>query len=200
MAIRKIAQMGEPVLRRRAEPIDPRQISSPFIQTLIDDMIETMHDADGAGLAAPQVYESLQLCVIEVDQNPRYPQFEPIPLTVLVNPIVTPLVGAGVGSNQLSEEDSFQMYEGCLSVPGMRGLVSRPRKVRVQALDRDGKSLDFVWESFRAVVVQHETDHLLGTLYVDRADPKTLTFLREYERFVPAAARIRDRGKAVVGK
>ena len=83
------------------------------------------------------------------------------------------------------------MYEGCLSVPGMRGQVARPRKVRVQALDRHGKALDFVWESFRAVVVQHETDHLLGTLYVDRADPKTLTFLREYERFVPAAARIR---------
>ena len=196
MAIRKIAQMGEPVLRRRADPIDPSEIGSPTIQTLIDDMIETMHDADGAGLAAPQVYVSLQLCVIEVDQNPRYPQFEPIPLTVLINPVVTPLVGEG---SALSAEDSFQMYEGCLSVPGMRGQVVRPRKVRVQALDRDGKALDFVWESFRAVVVQHETDHLLGTLYVDRADPKTLTFLREYERFVPATARIRDQGKAVLG-
>ena len=196
MAIRKIAQMGEPVLRRRADPIDPSEIGSPFIQTLIDDMIETMHDADGAGLAAPQVYVSLQLCVIEVNQNPRYPQFEPIPLTVLINPVVTPLVGNG---GLLSAEDSFQMYEGCLSVPGMRGQVVRPRKVRVQALDRAGKSLDFVWESFRAVVVQHETDHLLGTLYVDRADPKTLTFLREYERFVPATARIRDQGKAVLG-
>jgi len=197
VAIRKIAQMGEPVLRRKADPIDPKEIASPFIQTLIDDMIETMHDADGAGLAAPQVYESLQLCVIEVDQNPRYPQFEPIPLTVLINPVVTPLVGVGA---ELSAEDSFQMYEGCLSVPGMRGQVVRPRKVRVQALDRAGRELDFVWESFRAVVVQHETDHLWGTLYVDRADPKTLTFLREYERFVPAAARIRDRGKAVVAK
>ena len=197
MAIRKIAQMGEPVLRRRAALIDPNEISSPFVQTLIEDMIETMHDADGSGLAAPQVYESVQLCVIEVDQNPRYPQFESIPLTVLINPVVTPLVGAGA---ELSAEDSFQMYEGCLSVPGMRGLVARPRKVRVQALDRQGKALDFVWESFRAVVVQHETDHLLGTLYVDRADPKTLTFLREYERFVPPAARIRDRGKAVVAK
>src|SRR4051812_28233202 len=189
--------MGEPVLRRKADLVDPNEIASPFIQTLIEDMIETMHDADGAGLAAPQVYESLQLCVIEVDQNPRYPQFEPIPLTVLINPIVTPLVG---GEGELSAEDSFQMYEGCLSVPGMRGQVVRPRKVRVQALDRSGNALDFVWESFRAVVVQHETDHLLGTLYVDRADPKTLTFVREYERFVPAALRIRDRGKAVVAK
>src|SRR6187549_1421524 len=193
--------MGEPVLRRRADLVDPKEIASPFIQTLIEDMIETMHDADGAGLAAPQVYESLSLCVIEVDQNPRYPQFEPIPLTVLINPIVTPLVGVGVGVDvELSPEDSFQMYEGCLSVPGMRGQVVRPRKVRVEALDRSGNALDFVWESFRAVVVQHETDHLQGTLYVDRADPKTLTFVREYERFVPADARIRDRGKAVVGK
>ena len=196
MAIRKIAQMGEPVLRRKADPIDPSEIGSTFIQTLIDDMIETMHDADGAGLAAPQVYESLQLCVIEVDKNPRYPQFEPIPLTILINPIVAALVGK---SGVLSAEDSFQMYEGCLSVPGMRGQVVRPRKVRVQALDRAGNAVDFVWESFRAVVVQHETDHLLGTLYVDRVDPKTLTFLREYERFVPPSLRIRDQGKAVLG-
>jgi peptide deformylase len=196
VAIRKIAQMGEPVLRRRADPIAPNEIGSTFIQTLIDDMIETMHDADGAGLAAPQVYESLQLCVIEVDKNPRYPQFEPIPLTVLINPVVTALVG---NNGVLSAEDSFQMYEGCLSVPGMRGQVARPRKVRVQALDRAGNKLDFVWESFRAVVVQHETDHLLGTLYVDRVDPKTLTFLREYDRFVPTAERIRDQGKAVLG-
>jgi peptide deformylase len=198
VAIRKIAQMGEPVLRRKADPIDPSDIGSPSMQTLIDDMIETMHDADGAGLAAPQVYVSLQLCVIEVNQNPRYPQFESIPLTVLINPVVTPLVDVGENGT-LSAEDSFQMYEGCLSVPGMRGQVVRPRRVRVQALDRTGQALDFVWESFRAVVVQHETDHLLGTLYVDRADPTTLTFLREYERFVPASARIRDQGKAVLG-
>jgi peptide deformylase len=196
VAILKIAQLGEPVLRRKADSIPVREIGSARIQRLIDDMIETMHDADGAGLAAPQVYESLQLCVIEVDKNPRYPQFESIPLTVLINPIVTPLVGMG---EQLAPEDSFQMYEGCLSVPGMRGQVTRPRKVRVEALDRAGNALDFVWESFRAVVVQHETDHLNGTLYVDRADPRTLTFLREYERNVPLASRILDQGKTVLG-
>ena len=196
MAILKIAQLGEPVLRRQADLIDPREIGSERVQRLIDDMIETMHDADGAGLAAPQVYVSIQLCVIEVDENPRYPQFEPIPLTVLINPVVTPLVGS---AGALAPEDSFRMYEGCLSVPGLRGQVTRPRKVRVQALDRTGAALDFEWESFRAVVVQHETDHLNGSLYVDRADPKTLTFLREYERNVPLAARILDRGKALVG-
>src|SRR5450432_1035474 len=159
VAIRKIAQLGEPVLRRKADRIEPREIGSDRVQTLIDDMVETMRDADGAGLAAPQVYESIQLCVIEVDKNPRYPQFEAIPLTILINPVVTPLVGT---AGALSAEDSFQMYEGCLSVPGMRGQVTRPRKVRVQALDRSGNPLDFVWESFRAVVVQHETDHLQG--------------------------------------
>src|SRR3954453_17621103 len=108
--------MGEPVLRQKAALIDPAQIGSPFIQTLIDDMIETMHDADGAGLAAPQVYESLQICVIEVNENRRYPQFEPIPLTVLVNPIVTPLGAA----TPLTALDAVEMYEGCLSVQGVR--------------------------------------------------------------------------------
>ena len=196
VAIRKIAQLGEPVLRRKADLVDPREIGSQYIQTLIDDMVETMYDADGAGLAAPQVYESIQLCVIEVKNNPRYPQFGDIPLTVLINPVVTPLVGE---SGVLAPEDSFQMYEGCLSVPGMRGQVTRPRKVRVQALDRAGGSLDFVWESFRAVVVQHETDHLHGNLYVDRANPRTLAFMREYERNVPLAERILDRGKTVLG-
>src|SRR5882672_933139 len=106
VAIRKIAQLGEPVLRRKADLIDPREISSQRIQVLIDDMIETMHDADGAGLAAPQVYQSIQLCVIEVDKNPRYPQFETIPLTVLINPVLTPLVGS---AGRLAAEDSFEM-------------------------------------------------------------------------------------------
>ena len=196
VAIRKIAQLGEPVLRRKADLIDPRELGSERIQVLIDDMIETMHDADGAGLAAPQVYQSLQLCVIEVDQNPRYPQFEAIPLTVLINPVLTPLLAS---PGALTTEESFEMYEGCLSLPGMRGKVTRPRKVRVQALDRAGQALDFVWQSFRAVVVQHETDHLNGTLYVDRVDPRTLTFMREYERHVPLQARILDQGKTVLG-
>src|SRR6478752_10207720 len=103
--------MGEPVLRRKADPIDPKEIASPFIQTLIDDMIDTMHDADGAGLAAPQVYESLQICVIEINRNPRYPDALEIPLTVLVNPVVTPAVTSP--PNALAPEDTIEMYEGC---------------------------------------------------------------------------------------
>jgi peptide deformylase len=192
VAIRKIAQMGEPVLRRVARPLSVEELKSPVIQTLIDDMIDTMHDADGAGLAAPQVYESVQLCVIEISTNPRYPDALDIPLTVLVNPVITPQVESPL--DKLAEADSIAMFEGCLSVPGLRGQVVRPRRVRVQALDRHGAALDFVWEGVRASVVQHETDHLKGVLYVDLADSRSLSFLREYERFVPREERIVDRG------
>jgi peptide deformylase len=192
VAIRKIAQMGEPVLRRVARALSVEELKSPAIQNLIDDMIDTMHDADGAGLAAPQVYESVQLCVIELTKNPRYPDALDIPLTVLVNPIVTPVVDSPL--DRLAPDDSIAMFEGCLSVTGLRGQVVRPRRVRVQALDRAGQPLDFVWEGVRASVVQHETDHLKGVLYVDLADSKSLTFLREYERYVPREERIVDRG------
>lgn len=192
VAIRKIAQLGEPVLRRVARPLSVEELKSAAIQTLIDDMIDTMRDADGAGLAAPQVYESVQLCVIEISKNPRYPDALDIPLTVLVNPLVTPDVKSPVA--ELAPEDSISMFEGCLSVTGLRGQVTRPRRVRVQALDRHGSRLDFVWEGVRASVVQHETDHLKGVLYVDLADRKSLTFLREYERYVPREERIVDRG------
>ena len=174
------------MLRRPASPVPPEAIASERVQSLIDDMIETMRDADGAGIAAPQVYESLRLCVIEVNTNPRYPSFPRIPLLVLVNPIVEVVSPDGASPATLS------MYEGCLSVTGIRGKVTRPRRVRVQALDRNGNPLAFEWEGIPAAVVQHETDHLDGVLFVDRADPKTFTFLREYERHVPPELRIVD--------
>jgi peptide deformylase len=192
MALRRIAVLGEPVLRWRARELSLEELRSAEIERLIEDMIETMRDADGAGIAAPQVYESVQLAVIEVRENPRYPDVEPIPLTVLVNPVLTP---AGVSAGgELADVDAFSVYEGCLSVPGIRGRVRRPRRVHVRALDRHGAPLEFTWEGFRAVVVQHETDHLWGTLFVDRADPRTFTFLREYERHVPVASRLVDGG------
>ena len=182
MAIRKIAQLGHPVLRLRAQEVPPAEIGSARVQTLIEDMIDTMRDADGAGIAAPQVHESLRIAVIEVHANPRYPDFPNIPHTVLVNPIVEPLVpGAGP---TLADEDAIEIFEGCLSVTGIRGRVRRPRKVRVRALDRQGQPLDEIWEGVSAAVVQHETDHLDGVLFVDRADPRTLAFLKEYERYV----------------
>jgi peptide deformylase len=187
MALRKIAQLGEPVLRVPARRLAPEEIQSATIQTLITDMVETMRDADGAGLAAPQVYEPYQLCLIELADNPRYPNLAPIPLTTLINPVITPLV-----SSELRDEEAIFVYEGCLSVPGLRGRVRRPRKVRVQGLDGEGRPLDFTWEGFHAAVVQHEVDHLNATLFVDRALPGTLTFLRPYERFVPAEARVVD--------
>lgn len=192
MAIRKIAQLGEPVLRRRARELAPDELASSSVQALIEDMIVTMRDADGAGLAAPQVYESVALVVIEVRGNPRYPGVATIPLTVLVNPKLTPLVDSPLDS--LADRDSILVYEGCLSVTGLRGRVRRPRKVRVQALDRQGQPLDEVWEGFPAAVVQHETDHLLGTLFIDRAEGASLTFLREYERHVPPGERVVDLG------
>ncbi len=181
MVIRKIAQMGHPVLRQRSEEVVASEIGSLRIQTLIDDMIETMQDANGAGIAAPQVHEPLRISVIEVDENPRYPDFPGIPLMVLVNPVLTPLT-----------TESIALYEGCLSVNGIRGRVERPRRVRVQALDRQGKELDFVWEGVPAAVVQHECDHLDGVLFVDRADPRTLAFLSEFGRYVPIAERLVD--------
>ena len=195
MAIRKIAQLGEPLLRERSRPVSPDELRSERLQTLIDDMIETMRDADGAGLAAPQVYEPFRLAVIEVTENPRYPMFPPVPLTVLVNPVVTPEVSPA----ELTGDEAVEMFEGCLSVPGLRGRVRRPRRARVSALDRHGGTFELVWEGVRAAIVQHELDHLDGVLFLDRADPKSLTFLREYERHVPIERRILDRGQPVLG-
>src|SRR6187402_388201 len=125
MAIRKIAQLGEPVLRLQARPLAVAELAASSTQLLIDDMIETMRDADGAGLAAPQVYESVQLVVIELSSPRRYPEVEPIPLLTLVNPVVTSLVGQD--SAQLADRDAITVYEGCLSVTGLRGRVRRPR-------------------------------------------------------------------------
>jgi peptide deformylase len=190
MAIRKIAQMGEPLLRQRSGEVDPSEIRSSRFQALIDDMIETMRDADGAGLAAPQVYAPLRVSVIEVNENPRYPTFEPIPLTVLVNPVLTSMVPLEAGKPAAGQ--AITMFEGCLSITGLRGRVRRPRKVHVRALDRHGQAFELTWEGIRAAVVQHETDHLDGILFIDRADPRTLAFLREYERHVPLAERVVD--------
>src|SRR3954470_4665235 len=122
MAIRKIAQIGHPVLRQVAREVSREELASPATQAFIDDLVETMRDADGAGLAAIQVYEPIRICAIEVRDNPRYPYKPKIPLTILVNPVLTP-----VG------EESFENYEGCLSVPNLRGIVKRPVHVQVRA-------------------------------------------------------------------
>lgn len=199
MTVRQILRLGDPRLRSKAEPVPELLLESEGasvsvgvvneLRQLVDDLIETMRAANGAGIAAPQVGVSLQVCVIEVNRNERYPLFPEIPLTVLINPLLTPLSQT---YDVLAPEDAISVYEGCLSVPGLRGRVSRPRRVRVQAKDLNGRKIDEVWEGAKAAVVQHEVDHLHGTLFVDRADTSTLCFMDEYERFVPFADRVVD--------
>ena len=173
MAILKVARLGHPVLRKVAEPVDPAAIRTPAIQRLIDDMIETMREYDGAGLAATQVHTPKQIAVIEVLGNPRYPDAPAVPLMVLVNPVITPLT-----------EEMEEGWEGCLSVPEMRGMVPRYTSVRLQCLDREGQTVDVIAKDFFARVCQHETDHLNGMVYLDRMrDLTTLTFLQELARY-----------------
>jgi peptide deformylase len=172
VAIRKIASIGHPILRRRAHDLTPDELVSLNVQRLIDDLIDTMHDADGAGLAAPQVYEPLRIAVIEVDHNPRYPYKPSIPLTVVVNPIITPI-----------DDEMFVNNEGCLSVPNLRGEVARHVRVAVQYLDRHGESHDEVKVGLTAGTFQHECDHLDGVLFIDRVtDPTTLSTWEQFER------------------
>ncbi len=188
MARRTIARLGDPIVRQRAVEVDRQQIGSPTITRLIEDMIDTMRAENGVGLAAPQIRESLRVVVIESEANPRYPQFPRIPLRVLINPVVTPEAGPA----ELHPAESISVYEGCLSVPGMRGRVVRPRCVRVQAFDARGRAVDERWEGVAAAIIQHETDHLDGTLFVDRADPRTFCFTEEYVRYVPQQQRVVD--------
>jgi peptide deformylase len=173
MAVLKVVRLGHPVLRRVAEPVSPEAIAAPDIQRLIDDLLETMDDHDGVGLAAPQVHVSRRIVVYGMRESPRYPDAPPVPLTVLVNPRLTP-----AGSEQ--EEG----WEGCLSVPDMRGMVPRFQRVQVEAYGRDGRQLRYLAQGFHARVVQHECDHLDGKVYLDRMRSfDTLTFLPEFQRY-----------------
>lgn len=173
MALRKIAQIGHPLLRQRAREITRDELAAPATQRLIDDLIETMRDASGAGLAAIQIHEPVRICAIEVRDNPRYPYKPPIPLTILVNPVLTP-----VG------DETFDNNEGCLSVPNLRGTVRRAVHLRVQAWDRHGDPIDELVHGLKAGTYQHEVDHLDGVLFVDRvSDPTSFTTWAEFERF-----------------
>jgi peptide deformylase len=162
MTVREILKMGDPRLLRVAAPV--REFGTPELRALIADMFETMHAAKGAGLAAPQIGVDLQLVIFGFQRNPRYPQAEPVPETVLLNPHITP-----IGSE---EEEG---WEGCLSVPGMRGVVPRAARIRYRGLDPDGGPIEREAEGFHARVVQHECDHLNGMLYPMR--------IRDFTRF-----------------
>lgn len=167
----KVARMGHPVLREKAAPIDPARIDTPEFQDFVDSMILTMHEYEGVGLAAPQVHVSERLVVFHEGAGLTDPDGEP--LTALVNPEITALT-----------EDTRAMWEGCLSVPGLRGRVSRPSRIRVRGLDRRGREVDLELEDFDAVVTQHECDHLDGTLFLDRLDdPRLLAYEKEFERY-----------------
>ena len=169
MSILKVARMGHPVLRRPARALDKAQIRQPLLQKLIDDMIETMREYHGVGLAAPQVHESVRLLVAILDDEPDA-HSDP---TVLINPEITP-VGA------VTEEG----WEGCLSIPDIRGMVPRHVEIGLHALDRHGKGIDLRLKDFPARVAQHETDHLHGVLFFDRMrSMETLTFLEEFSKY-----------------
>ena len=160
MTVREILKMGDPRLLRVAQPV--RDFGSAALQTLIDDMFETMADAQGAGLAAPQIGVDLQLVIFGFKRNLRYPEAPPVPLTVLINPVITPLSD--------SIEDG---WEGCLSVPGLRGEVPRFANIRYTGFDALGQAIDREAEGFHARVVQHECDHLIGRLYPTRMSDLT---------------------------
>jgi peptide deformylase len=169
MSILKVARMGHPVLRQRGRPIDKSELRAPAFQKLVDDMIETMREYNGVGLAAPQVHTSIRLFVALLDPDPD----SSTDATVIVNPEIVPH-GSG-------EEEG---WEGCLSIPDIRGMVPRFTDITVKALDRDGRPMELRLRDFPARVAQHETDHLDGVLFLDRMPSmESLTFLDEYSRF-----------------
>jgi peptide deformylase len=172
VSVRPVVEVGDPVLRRRARELSPEEISSPEIQGLIDDLIETKRATHGAGIAAPQVGESVRVAIVEVEaDNPRYPYKPPEPLTVLINPTIEPL-----------DDLLIDINEGCLSVPDLRGTLQRYVEVRVRYLDRDGTEHDEVKRGLTAGTFQHEVDHLDGILFVDRADPRTFATWEQFDR------------------
>lgn len=177
MTLLKIAQIGHPVLRQRAREVSRDELLAPATQAFIDDLVETMRDASGAGLAAIQVHNPIRIVAIEVKDNPRYPYKPNFPLTVLVNPVVEPL-----------SDERFENYEGCLSVPNLRGVVERFAEVRVTAWTRDGAPYERTVRGLTAGTFQHECDHLDGVIFVDRVkDPRTLCTWAEFDRFHKAA-------------
>ncbi len=174
MAVRRVLKMGHPALRSRARALDPGEIGNRASKNLLRDMRDTLGDYGGIGLAAPQIGESLRLAVIEIPGGPtRYGELAPMPFTVFVNPVV-----------EILDQKQAGYWEGCLSVPGLRGFVERPQNIRVAYLSEQGEQREIQLEGFLATVFQHEFDHLDGKLFVDRlSDPKLLAFEKEYERY-----------------
>jgi peptide deformylase len=171
LSVRLVTSVGDPVLRERAVSVGAEELRSPEVQQLIDDLIETMRSAGGAGLAANQVSVAKRIAVIEVEHNPRYTYKPPIPLTVIVNPVIEPL-----------SPEKLLINEGCLSVPDLRGDLERWVEARVRYLDRDGEPRELVARGLTAGTFQHEVDHLDGVLFLDRVrDPTTFSTWEQFE-------------------
>jgi peptide deformylase len=169
MSILKVARMGHPVLRQRAQPLDKAALRDPLVQKLIDDMIETMHEYHGVGLAAPQIHEGVRLFVALLEEDPG-PESDAI---AIINPEILP-----------QGTETQDGWEGCLSIPDIRGMVPRSTDIIVNALDRTGKPMQLRLKNFAARVAQHETDHLDGILFFDRMKSmESLTYLDEYSRY-----------------
>jgi peptide deformylase len=162
MAVREILKMGDPRLLRIAAPVS--EFDTPDLLALVEDLFDTMRAANGAGLAAPQIGEDLQLVIFGFDSNQRYPDAPPVPQTVLINPVIEP-----VG------DEMVDGWEGCLSVPGLRGVVPRFARIRYRGFDPQGRAIEREADGFHARVVQHECDHLIGRLY-----PTRMSDLRQF--------------------
>ncbi len=176
------------MLREVARAVGREELGSSGTQGFIDDLVETMVDANGAGIAANQVFRAIRIAVICVKDNPRYPYKPNWPLTILVNPEL-----------EFTSDETFMNYEGCLSVPNLRGEVPRRAGVRVRALDRTGKELDFEVKGLTAGTFQHELDHLDGKLFVDRVtDTRTLATWADFERYHLQS--FAERARAIVAK
>lgn len=173
MAVREILHVGNPLLRERSREVGRDELALPSVQGLIDDLVDTMRAANGAGIAAPQVGELVRIATVEVTHNPRYPYKPPIPLTVMVNPVI-----------EVLDDEQVEINEGCLSVPDLRGNVLRHVNVRLRWWDRDGNEHDEVKRGLTAGTFQHELDHLDGVLFLDRVhDTRSLTTWADFERF-----------------
>lgn len=173
MTLLQIIKMGNPILRKESQNVEKFQLNTDEYQRFIDDLIHTMRNANGAGIAAPQVGVLDRIFIMEMLDNPRYPNKESFPLLVAINPEITFL-----------DTEKTDSWEGCLSIPNIRGRLKRYKKILLKGLDRSGKPFEKKLEGFAAIVAQHELDHLNGKLLIDRMDSmETLTFQEEYDKY-----------------
>lgn len=173
MAVFEVVKMGNPLLRETSEMVDVKRITSEDFQQFIDDLVDTMQAENGAGIAAPQVGALIRVFVMEMKDNPRYPEKETFPLSIVINPEI-----------EFLSAEKTDSWEGCLSIPGIRGMLKRYKRIKLKGIDRSGQRFETELNGFSAIVAQHEIDHLNGILLIDRMDSMdTLTFEEEFEKY-----------------